>query len=154
VNYRNCSRCGKLFIQVGQRTICPDCVREDDKSFDVIRDYLYDHPGAGVVEVSERTGIDEQLVLQFLRDGRLVLGQGVADSLRCERCGAQIRTGRLCDRCLASLTSEVRRVTGTSQPRASQSPPAARTERDRLHIDQFVQDKRDGGGPGHDRRPR
>lgn len=134
MNFRNCPRCGKAFAQVGTRTLCPQCVLDDERAFDAIRTYLQHHPLAGVTQVSDRTGVAETLVLQFLREGRLTLGKGVADSARCERCGASIQNGRLCDRCLSDLTRDVQRVTGTTPSRATEVP-AAGSHSGRYHSD-------------------
>ena len=96
----NCDRCGRLFNRV-TRNICPDCIREEEQMFDEIKAYLREHEGATVTEVSEATGVAEERILHYLRDGRLVLSGTM--SYPCESCGKPIRTGRFCTECKNDL---------------------------------------------------
>ncbi|WP_422446897.1 TIGR03826 family flagellar region protein [Thermoanaerobacterium sp. DL9XJH110] len=99
---RNCPECGKLFVYT-VKNLCPDCVKKEEEDFEKVRDYLYDNPGATIEEVSEKTGVDSKKVLEFLREGRLVLKNANAGILSCEMCGAPILTGRYCDKCAGDM---------------------------------------------------
>lgn len=134
---RNCPVCGRVFNYAG-RNLCPACARKEDEQYDTVADYLYRHPSATVNEVSEATGVDEQLILRFLREGRLQVSDGAAVGLFCESCGAPIRTGRLCKRCAAQLARSVERLTTVPK---SEAPPG-RNERERLHIADLVNERR------------
>lgn len=100
-NLKNCPQCGKLYVYSG-RYLCPDCIAQEEEDFLKVRKYVRDHPGAGIIEVSEETEIEEEKILQFLRDGRLY-SQGIAAALSCENCGGAINSGRYCDACLREL---------------------------------------------------
>lgn len=95
---RNCTTCGRIFNSVMDLKRCPDCRKKDETKFRMIKEYLYDVPGASIEEVSENLGIDRQTILHFLREGRL---ETVGDNmiLYCEGCGKPISTGRLCEDC-------------------------------------------------------
>ncbi|QXM05162.1 TIGR03826 family flagellar region protein [Crassaminicella indica] len=101
---RNCKECGRLFQYTGISKICPRCQKKDEEDFKVVREYIYENEGATLTEVSEETGVDEDKILRFLREGRLeIVGENSALILECERCGKPIRTGRFCDACAHEL---------------------------------------------------
>ena len=68
---RNCPKCGRVFAYVG-RGICPRCLEQEEEDFKLVRTYIRENPGATIIEVSEATEIDEQTILRFLKEGRLV----------------------------------------------------------------------------------
>lgn len=105
-NLRNCSKCGRVFPFQG-RNICPTCLGKEEDEFQLVRKYVRDHPGASVIEVSEQTEVEEDKILQFLRDGRLQ-SRGLTASLRCERCGGTISTGRFCEKCFKDISAEIK----------------------------------------------
>ncbi len=104
---RNCRRCGRPFLYAGI-PFCPDCQDEDERLFQTLKDYLYDHPQASLGEIVRETGIAYETIVRFLREGRLELTGG-EPPLHCERCGAAIPTGRLCGGCTALLEREISR---------------------------------------------
>jgi len=115
-----------VFLSSGVR-LCPSCRDADRREFEAVRDYLRDHPQACLMAVSQATGIPLARIREFLREGRLVVAAPEAE-LACERCGAPITTGRLCERCRQELAREL----GEGRPGpagrggATREPPAAR----------------------------
>ncbi|WP_052300662.1 TIGR03826 family flagellar region protein [Kyrpidia tusciae] len=103
VDFANCKRCGRIYRKVGREQICPACRREEEELYQKVREYVSEHRGATIMEVSEATGVDPDLVLQFLREGRLTVVSGENMRYPCERCGREITSGRFCDRCTAEL---------------------------------------------------
>ncbi|MDD3840300.1 MAG: MerR family transcriptional regulator [Clostridia bacterium] len=101
MNIRNCKQCGKIYAYTGS-DLCPVCRKEEDDMFDKVREYIYSHPGANTLEVSEETGVEEKIILKFLREGRLEL-KTAGLGLDCERCGVSITTGRYCSKCAKDL---------------------------------------------------
>lgn len=100
MNVRNCKECGKIFQYDGISKLCYQCRREDDENYKKVREYLYEHPRAALVTVSEETEVSEDSILRYLREGRLeIVGDSPGLVLDCERCGKSIRTGRYCNEC-------------------------------------------------------
>ena len=99
---RNCKRCAKLFVFVGL-PICPDCLAKEEEQYRKVKLYLDDHQGASVVEVSDGTGVPADVVVEFLRQGLLVKGNGPDEQLVCMVCKKPITRGRLCPKCEAAL---------------------------------------------------
>ncbi|KNZ70093.1 flagellar protein [Thermincola ferriacetica] len=102
---RNCPKCGKVFVMVN-RNLCPDCVREEEEKFEQVRSYLKKYPGATVEQIAEKFDVEENVILRWLREGR-IQDAHLEFKLTCQRCGAPIRIGTLCSRCAQELTSEM-----------------------------------------------
>ncbi|HOQ10643.1 MAG TPA: MerR family transcriptional regulator [Syntrophomonadaceae bacterium] len=130
---RNCSICGRLFAyQPGGRTVCSRCRDQEEEKYMVVRRYVRDHPGATVFEVAEATGVDEELILQFLREGRLQ-SRGFVEVVQCQRCGTYIESGKYCAKCLQELDSQFKQVISTNRPNKPDTQEK-RSSRERMHI--------------------
>lgn len=114
MNLRNCNRCGKVYVYDGFN-ICLDCRRAHEEDFKKVKEYLDEHPGATVVEVSEATGVETKKIIQFLKEGRLEIRDDKNIILTCERCQKPIRTGRFCDQCAVELQREINEIASKSQ---------------------------------------
>jgi len=92
-----CKQCGRLFQSFG-KAICADCLEERDNNFLLVRDFIYLHPNATIIEISKETGVEEPLILEFLKEDMLVLNTS-EQLLSCEKCGKPINSGRFCKQC-------------------------------------------------------
>ena len=105
---RNCRKCGRIFQYDGFNRNCERCRKNEEEEFRKVREYIYDHPKATISEVSEETDVEEELILKYLRQGRLEItnleGSLVLD---CEKCGKGIKTGRFCDQCTEEMKKEL-----------------------------------------------
>ncbi|MEA1962368.1 MAG: TIGR03826 family flagellar region protein [Bacillota bacterium] len=117
---RNCPECGRLFAYTG-RNLCPRCMEKEEEDYMVVRRYIRDHRGASIFEVSEETGIEEDKILRFLKEGRLE-SRGFKNVVQCERCGKSINQGRYCESCLQEMSKQFQGVAqkkqGTSRKQA------------------------------------
>lgn len=99
MDLRNCPKCGKLFVY-RHRNLCPECLKKDEKAFDRVREFLNDNPHASLEEVSNATEVSTKNVLEYLKEGRLMLrNDNVNILLNCEICKEPILSGRLCEKC-------------------------------------------------------
>lgn len=85
------------------RDICPQCYKEEDEMLTQIRQFLRKHPGAGIGEVTEATGVEYEVIVQMIRDGRLILRDNPNMSYPCERCSKLTLSGRFCADCTQEL---------------------------------------------------
>jgi len=80
-----------------------------DQDFILIREYLYDHDGAGIEEVSEATGVTRKTIMYLLKEERLLVGDENGNNgggiLKCEACKKPINTGRMCAGCKKEIAS-------------------------------------------------
>ena len=102
---KNCPVCGKLYSEIGHK-MCPECfAKEQDKENEVIA-YVRENRGAKVPEIVEATGVSETVIKRLIRDGRFEQ-IGVKLSYPCEKCGAPIIIGKLCQTCQEKARSEL-----------------------------------------------
>src|SRR5690554_3318178 len=131
MDVRNCKRCKRIFQYRGNK-YCPACMIEVDELFISVRDYVYDHPNANVAEVSRETEVEEDLILDFLKQGRLELTNPSPDYV-CERCEKPITTGKYCKKCIDDMEREMKK--GLSE--ASRNASEERRDGNRMHISDF-----------------
>lgn len=117
MDIRNCKKCGKIYSYDGFST-CGECRKEQELSFQKVKEYLHEFPGAGVNQVEESTGVEAKEIMEFLRQGRLEMDPSSSIKLSCERCGAKILTGRFCDRCSHEMQSGFRGAFAKPAPEA------------------------------------
>lgn len=72
MDIKNCRRCGKIYQYRGSK-YCSKCMLELDEIFIRVRDYIYDNPNATVLDVFETLDVNEDIILEFLKQGRLEL---------------------------------------------------------------------------------
>ncbi len=105
MDLRNCKKCGRVFAYNGSE-ICSRCLGDDEGDFKKVKEYLYDNPGATIVEVSEETGVSEKKILRYLRESRIEIREADNLLLDCQRCGKPIQSGRFCDKCVVEMKKE------------------------------------------------
>lgn len=108
MNIRYCKRCNTVY-KYGNMSYCSNCLDEVEDIMVSIRKYLEEHPTAGVSEISNGTGQSEKDILYLLREGRLSIKENSSQFL-CARCGADIRTGKYCSKCIDEMKAELNGV--------------------------------------------
>ncbi|NLK62445.1 MAG: MerR family transcriptional regulator [Fusobacteria bacterium] len=101
-NYKDCQVCKKLFMKMTRREICPECLKDEEKYFKIVRDYLYKYPLASIEEVSSQTDVHEKYIIDWIEDGRLEK-KGLTTNYSCEMCGSPIHMGKVCHKCQSDL---------------------------------------------------
>lgn len=137
MDIRQCARCSKLFDFRGNR-FCPTCVRELDDIFLKVRQYIYDNPKTNMDDLCDTCGAEEDDVLQWLREGRLILGHADASLLTCESCRKPIHSGRYCEDCANNVIGQLEDTAQIFGQRAASSS-RSEFERDKfgpkMHVD-------------------
>jgi len=104
-----CIKCRRLFNYPGFGTkYCPDCMKEDEKLRQKVKDFLYENGAANMYEISQATGVSEHMIRQYLRDGMLEIPENSPIFIKCEKCGCDIRYGRWCPECAAQMSAELK----------------------------------------------
>ena len=96
-----CEKCGSMKIKyngVGEYQ-CEACgfLMYDD--YGKVRNYIERNPGATSTEVSKAVGVSKEKINRLLREDKIQIAPGSATFLRCEKCDAEIRSGRYCIKC-------------------------------------------------------
>jgi len=68
----NCPNCGRLFSYDGRSNLCVKCTDVKEREFRKIRVFLSRNPGVTVMEIAQATQVDNKIILQFIREGRLL----------------------------------------------------------------------------------
>lgn len=123
----NCSKCGRLFVKLSIRDVCESCYQEEEQQFERVYAFLRrrENRMATMAQVVEATGVEEKLIIKWIRAGRLQLVHFPNLGYPCDSCGALIREGRLCAKCLGQLQADLRRAEAEKERRAS--PPQQTT---------------------------
>lgn len=107
---RNCPECGKIFAYI-RTNLCPACQKKDEEQFRLVRNFIARNPGVDIITVSEETGVDEDKIIRYIKDGRIINASHNAKiTVECEVCGALIPQGRYCQPCKDRLTSGLKRT--------------------------------------------
>lgn len=118
-----CKNCRRLFKYIYGPELCQDCiglasdkyqdggnsktktivnqiVKEDEQKYDQIKAYIVANPRATVAQIAEANEITLTKLLEWVRSERLEFSDDSQFAwFECEKCGAKIKSGRLCNRC-------------------------------------------------------
>ncbi len=105
----SCIGCKRLFQYPGfGAKFCPSCKQRDLDNQHLVKQYIREHGMANMYEIAENTGVSENLVRQYLRDGMLEIPEGSPIYIKCESCGCDIRYGRWCPSCAARMSNDLK----------------------------------------------
>ena len=99
---KNCEKCGKVFNAEPQDLFCADCNIDAAKELKKVIDYLREHPLASIMEVNQKTGVPQQQLFRYVKNGSLKMRKP-SDDYKCRLCGKDIKKGTLCEACRAKV---------------------------------------------------
>lgn len=104
----HCALCGgvMVFKGVGEYE-CEDCGNRDYDDYGKVRLYIEKHRGATAVDVEKGTGVSQKSIRQMLKEDRLEVAEGSRAFMHCEICGADIRSGRYCTKCMTGVNRKI-----------------------------------------------
>lgn len=104
----NCSRCGKVYVKT-IRDVCHDCYKYEEEAFQKVYTFLREQRNreATMVEIVDQTGVEEELISKFVREGRLRPSEFPKLTYPCERCHSPIQSGRYCKSCMDELKKDL-----------------------------------------------
>jgi flagellar operon protein (TIGR03826 family) len=105
----NCPKCDALFVKNKFRDVCDACYKQEEKDFDKVYQFIRkrENRTATMSQVVEATGVQEELIIKFVKTGRLRTSMFPNLGVPCEKCGRLTRDGRLCGGCSGTLQSEL-----------------------------------------------
>ncbi|MGO4547485.1 TIGR03826 family flagellar region protein [Paenibacillus sp. 2TAB23] len=109
MNLDNCPRCGKLFAK-NFRDVCPACMRDIDKEYELCANYLREFKGSIITEVADATGVSVKQITKFIREGRISIMNAPNMSYPCESCGNLIREQNLCENCRQRIEKDKKQM--------------------------------------------
>jgi len=128
---KNCTRCGIAYTP-GSQHLCPACAESDENDFKVVREFIKENPKVSLEVVAEATGVEEDKIREYLKQGRLELADLTGPVLECKRCGKPIYMGEYCVLCRAEFAQPFRSErAGIQQPEKKKQKSFTRRYRDR-----------------------
>ncbi|MED4454456.1 TIGR03826 family flagellar region protein [Metabacillus fastidiosus] len=108
----NCPKCNAIFVKTPLKTICQDCFKQEEADFEKVYKFLRkrENRTALIDDVVEATDVDEDLILKFIRSGRIQLSNFPNLGYPCAKCGTNIREGKLCSYCESDIKSQVEQL--------------------------------------------
>lgn len=115
--------------------ICPRCKDEQETKFQEVKEYVREHHGADISEVSQECEVDPGQIRQWIREERLQFADDSPIRIACESCGTMIRSGRFCDKCKAEMTNGFKQAMGHNKaPEPAKSPEMPKSSHDRMRF--------------------
>lgn len=112
---------------------CPKCGREYLDDYGKVKHYLEEHGPCSYAEVIEATGVDSEVVLNFLETGKVEIPEGSTYYLSCQSCGCSLKYGRYCPDCMRKTTTDLKTLFSADvgeKPRREVAPE----KRGRMHF--------------------
>ena len=130
-----CKFCNMPFQSLGGK-LCNNCLDQIDLDFTVIRDYLYEHPGAvNIDRICEDTGIKKRVILYLIDEKRLTISTPEGGVFTCNICHKPINEGNMCDDCKNSLSQTLgAAIINSPAPAAEKKKPAMLSKNERMHL--------------------
>ena len=95
-----CEKCGGVLVYKGLGEYeCEECGHQEYDDYGKVRNYLDEHKGANVAEISDATGVTHKSIRDMIKDNRFEIINNAGGYIRCVKCGANISSGRLCSKC-------------------------------------------------------
>lgn len=111
----SCRSCGKIFNYVTGQKICPRCQKELEEKFFVVKKFIYSNPQAGMNEIAKECEVKTSQINRWIREERLAFSEDSPITMSCETCGAQIRTGRFCNKCKNDVQKNMSNAAGLNK---------------------------------------
>lgn len=138
MSIRNCKRCGKIYQYDGVHKICNNCRIQLEKDFEKVKEFLKENPNSSINIVSEETGVEKKTIIEFIKNDRLIAEDLEIDvTLKCQRCGTEIKHGKYCDKCISDMKDEIESAT-----KKKEKPNKRKNGRENMHVsDRINRDK-------------
>ncbi|ARI79140.1 TIGR03826 family flagellar region protein [Halobacillus mangrovi] len=100
----NCPHCNAIFMK-DTTYICPSCRKIEEEQFHTVYGFLRNKRNrtATIAEVVEETGVPQNQLREFVKQKRLHPAQFPNLAYLCEKCGAEIKSGRICKDCTKEI---------------------------------------------------
>ncbi len=105
----NCPNCQTLFVKNQFRDVCESCYKKEEAIYNDVYQYIRkrENRTATMIQVVKATGVDESLLMKFIRTGKLRITSNPNLGYSCDHCGTLIREGRFCTDCMEELQADL-----------------------------------------------
>ena len=117
---QSCKGCGKLFPFL-PRGLCADCIDVREERFRTVREWLRDNPGASIMAACQGTGVEERLIAEFIREGRLEFAGSGAESVEDQQAREALRAKLVAEMAAGGGAQNASRSSGQAPRRGMRS---------------------------------
>lgn len=107
MDVRNCRSCGRLYNYMEGMPICPLCKEKLEEKFIQVKEYIRENKDATISEIAEANDVKISQIEKWIREERLTFADDSPLGVKCENCGAMIKTGRFCKKCKDTMASDL-----------------------------------------------
>jgi Zn finger protein HypA/HybF involved in hydrogenase expression len=100
---RSCKNCRALFNYLSGDQLCPKCSKDIERKYASAKLYIYDHPAAGLLEVSSSNDVSVAQLQRWMRENKLQFSDASSATIECEKCKKPIKSGKYCPQCAIAL---------------------------------------------------
>ena len=103
-----CKECEGIMVYRGIGEYrCEDCGKVAYDDYGKVRNYLEKYKGANVTEISTYTGVSHKKIREMVKENRFEVIDERMGFVKCESCGVNIKSGRLCQNCEISYHRKI-----------------------------------------------
>ena len=128
---KNCPICGKIFLASGMMRVCRDCQAIEQEMEAKVIEYVRDNPNCTIPEIVRETGASDRLIRRMIQEGRFEQ-TGVSITYPCEKCGAPITAGKLCQSCTDSLRTALQETHAKTAAKAQAAKGKGMYSKDKM----------------------
>lgn len=105
----NCPSCGQIYVKNAFREVCETCYKQEEAKYQTVYKYIRQRENrtASMDQVVHDTGVEEYLIIKFIRKGRIQLVHFPNLGYPCDRCGRIIREDKLCQGCKKDIHGQL-----------------------------------------------
>ena len=131
-NTKTCLGCGNPFMPQENEDFCFKCRNSSSSKESEIIDYLREHPGVSILEVSRVSRLSTKVLLKMAHEGRFAgLYLNKDFGYPCEQCGKLITFGTYCPECFATLKKEAKNTKSNMFVSRAKAVRAGKAEREK-----------------------
>ena len=109
---RNCPTCNSIFVKTNLRDVCENCYKAETKQFDTVYSFIRksENRMATIDEIVTATEVVEELIMKWIRNGKLRVTGFPNLGYPCDKCGILIQKGSICTDCSTGLKKDLYKV--------------------------------------------
>lgn len=103
---QNCPNCGNIFRKTTW-SVCQECKNEIENELSKCMEFIRRNRQTTMEQLVDHTGITEQNITKYIRDGKINISDIPNLSYPCDLCQGPIHKGNLCYNCRVKLNSDI-----------------------------------------------
>jgi len=109
---RNCPICNSVFVKTNLRDVCESCYKVEQKNFDKVYNFIRkrENRKATIQEIVDATEVEDELIMKWIRNGKLRVSDFPNLGYPCDKCGTLIQKGSICSDCSTGLKKDLLKV--------------------------------------------